>query len=139
MKTAEQTLNDFFKEMHEWEVKTYEIYKKENGGPEQNKEQARNELVKIYEKFLTKKERKTGRLAGPDAGFPPEYDPENERVINRNEKGDVVVIDTKWKHPVSEFFDESHKFYLKKISDEWRIDKKEIFDDERNKWINVVF
>ncbi|THJ30475.1 hypothetical protein E8K88_17715 [Lampropedia aestuarii] len=114
MKKAKETLVSFWDEMHKWEVRTHERYKPENGGPEANREVAKSELIKIYDDFLTEKERKTGRLAGPDAGYPPEYDPINESVIDIVEESNKVIFETKWKHPVSDFFDERHKFTLKK-------------------------
>jgi hypothetical protein len=145
VETAQDVLVEFMKKMNHWEVTSYELCKNENGGLEKNGNQVKEGLVLIYDQYLTKKERKTGRLAGPDVGYPPEYDLANEKIVATEQLGGgKISIETHWNHPVMKDFSEKRKYLL--ISKdliskgtEWRIDKKEVFSPSKGKWVNHVF
>jgi hypothetical protein len=65
---ASAILSEFMSVMKDWENKFATLYKWENGGPEAHSSQAKNELQPIYEKYLTQKERRFGRMASASAG-----------------------------------------------------------------------
>jgi NTF2 fold immunity protein len=126
-------------EMNVWEVKFHSLYKRENGGPEAHQQSARNELVSIYEKYVTPKDRKTGRLAGPSAGYPPEFDVQAEKVEKVIElSATKVTIETTWTHPVVPTMMEKRRYTLVKTNGAWRIDKKEIYRKIKDAWENRV-
>ncbi len=133
-------LADFMQEMHDWEIKTYEMYRPESGGPEKNSVVAKVMLKEIYDKYLTDRERKTGRLVGPSAEIPPEYDPSTEEVLSSESPSEgKVVISTRWTHPEISDFSEDRRYTLLRKAGEWRLDKKEIFSVHKGKWINQTF
>ncbi|MEH6417744.1 NTF2 fold immunity protein [Pseudomonas sp. CGJS7] len=136
---AEAVLGEFFAQMHAWEVAAHELAERGNGGLEQNLERIRQPLVLIYERFLTPKERKTGRLAGPDVGWPPEYDPAQEPIVDSRRSGAKAVFETRWTHPTVADFSQRKKYYLLEKGGQWRIDKKEVFDTIKDKWVARVF
>jgi len=132
---AKSVLLDFMKEMNVWEVKYKKLYKEDDM---KYMIPAREELRAIYSKRLTNKERKTGRLAGPNVGWPPEYDTATE-TIDTVEKisSDKIIIYTNSKQ--IQDFNERFRYTLKRVKNEWRIDKKETFSDFKEKWENLVF
>ena len=78
-------MQSFWNAMNQWEQDTYTAYSNainNNINTEEVRKSAKEALIKIYDEFLTKKERKTGRLAGPDAAAFPEYDIAREEILN---------------------------------------------------------
>jgi hypothetical protein len=139
LRKAVSSLMDFMKSMYLWEIKYYELYKQENGGPEKHGCSATNDLKAIYEKYLTNKKRATGRLSGgASAGFPPEFNPSFETIISSEVIGKKVIILTKWEHPTIKNIIEEHRYAVVDKGGEWRIDKKEVFDYFKKKWVNRV-
>jgi len=78
---ASAVLLEFMSEMKGWENKFATLYKRENGGPEAHASQAKIELEQIYDKYLTKRDRKHGRMASASTGWPPEFDPDAEELV----------------------------------------------------------
>ncbi|MGN6085218.1 NTF2 fold immunity protein [Trinickia sp.] len=137
LESARTLLASFMQKMHEWEVKTFDLYRPENGGPEKNGSLAKAELKAIYDEYLTERDRKTGRLAGPSAELPPEYDLSAEEFISSEPVGESkVVISTKWTHPEIGDFSEDRRYTMVWKENGWRLDKKEIFSVHKDKWIN---
>jgi hypothetical protein len=142
MEDAIKILMAFFEAMNKWEVSFHELTCKNpyDDRFRQNRELMRNSLTEIYEKFLSKKGGKTGRLAGPNIRWPPEYDLNQESIVFfqfiNNKK---VSIETLWQHPVDNVFTQIHRFTLIRIRGEWRVHKKEQFYEFDNKWENSVF
>ena len=136
---ARAALFEFMARMKTWEETYHRLYKRENGGPEQHADSARIELLQIYGEFLTQKERKTGRLAGPNAGYPPEFDPNCEKFVSADLLGPgKLVIETLWTHPAISDFSEKHRFTMIRKSGAWLLDKKESYSAYKEKWENRV-
>lgn len=136
---ATQALIDFMSEMKKWEDLYCNLYKAENGGPEKNGASAKADLLIIYNKFLTEKDRKTGRLAGPHAGYPAEFDPDCEKIVASETVGaKKIVLTTKWIHPALADFTEDHRFTMIKTNNKWLLDKKESYSSYKQKWLNQV-
>ncbi|QWP76166.1 hypothetical protein J5226_21665 [Lysobacter sp. K5869] len=129
---------DFAAAMNAWEVEAYALSRPENGGLEPHLERIRTGLNAIYARFLTAKERKTGRLAGPDVGFPPEYDPANESVVGAEDLGRKCMLETLWTHPTMRHYTQRRRYTLMFAHDRWWIDKKETFSAVKGKWTNQV-
>jgi hypothetical protein len=140
LQKAISSLTNFMESMYLWETKYFELYRQENGGPEKHAYSAKNDLKAIYEKYLTdkKKNHVAGRLSGPSAGFPPEFNPSFETIFSSELVGKKAIILTKWRHPTIESFIEDHRYIIVNKNNEWRIDKKEIFDYFKKKWVNRV-
>lgn len=133
---AQALFGEFAAAMHAWEVEAHALSQPENGGLEPHLERIRAGLTAIYARFLTAKERKTGRLAGPDVGFPPEYDPANERVVGSEEIGRKCVLETLWTHPALPHCTQRRRYTLAFAHERWWIDKKETFSAAKGKWVN---
>lgn len=132
--TAKLILMNFMAEMYTWEKKYFPLMIN-NANNNKYRELAKQELSDIYKRYLTPKKRKTGRLAGPNVGSPPEYDPEAERIETISEENGRVIILTQ----ETTGFKERLRYTLKQVHGEWRIDKKESFYQSKNKWVNYIF
>ena len=88
------------------------------------------ELNAIFNTYCTLKERKYGRQAALNNQYPPEYSPDEEilatEVLNKNK----IAIETQ-EHSLLE---ERYRYTLHYKNKEWRIDKKEVYRDEDDKW-----
>jgi NTF2 fold immunity protein len=62
-------LLEFMSEMKGWENKFAALYERESGGPEAHASQAKIELEQIYDKYVTNRDRKYGRMASASAGW----------------------------------------------------------------------
>lgn len=136
---AQALFEDFAKAMNAWEVEAYALSRPENGGLEAHLAPIRAGLVAIYDRFLTVRERKIGRLAGPDVGYPPEYDPANERVVAVQDLGKKLVLETVWTHPVMRDYSRQQRYTLVFANAAWRIDKKEVLRATTGKWTAQTF
>ncbi|GCW61474.1 TPA: NTF2 fold immunity protein [Escherichia coli] len=122
----EEMLNvfdSFSKEMNEWEVSYYNSRQNDRSG---DKTSFREKLDAIFNKYCTSKERKYGRQVAMSVSFPPDYDPENDEIL------DVEVIKNKATVIVQKHtgFKNKYRYTLHFKNNEWRIDKKEWFDDK---------
>jgi hypothetical protein len=100
MEKAKAVLLEFMSAMRDWENKFATLYKRENAGPEAHNDEAKAELQPIYERYVTKKERKNGRLATGAARYPPESDPEAERIVAVEAPNDRrIIFEILWTHP----------------------------------------
>ena len=138
-KDARTLFAGFVEAMNAWEVEAHALSRPENGGLETHQERIRAGLVAIYARFLTAKERKTGRLAGNNVGYPPEYDPANERVVAVQDLGKKLLLETLWTHPVMRDYSQQQRYTLAFADAEWRIDKKEVLRATTGKWTNQPF
>jgi hypothetical protein len=122
---AKSVLLNFMNEVNIWEVKYKKLYKEDDM---KYMIPAHEDLRNIYLKWLTNKERKTGRLAGPSVGYPPEYDTATE-VIDAVEMvtNNKLIIYTNSEQIKD--FNERFRYTLNRVRNEWRIDKKETFSD----------
>lgn len=140
MENAKSVLVEFANRMNAWEVESYELVRSENCGLEKNLETIKSGLIAIYDQFLTKRERKTGRLAGPDVGYPPEYDMASEEIVASESLGaGKAVIETLWTHPVMKDYSVKKRYTLVFKNKEWRVDRKEAFSSVKGKWVNHPF
>jgi hypothetical protein len=136
---ASAILLEFMSAMKEWENKFATLFKRENGGPEAYGSQAKVELTSIYQKYVTKRERKFGHMASPSVGWPPEFDPEAEKIVAteliNNRK---VVIHTIWTHPTAPSFTRKHQYTMTYKNDEWRLNTKQFYSSAESKWVRRV-
>jgi hypothetical protein len=136
---ASAVLLEFMSVMKEWENKFATLYRRENGGPEAHGSQAKIELQLIYQKYLTGRDRKLGRMAGPSAGYPPEFDPDAEKIISSESINNrKVVFETLWTHPKVPSSTQQHRYTMLCKSGEWRLDRKETFRSFEAKWVKRV-
>lgn len=136
---AKEVLYAFMREMNSWEKKCHLLYQGAAYGAEQHGPAALQELKVIYEKYLTAKDRKTGRLSGPNVGYPPEFDPAQEEITSSNLDGIRAVFETLWIDPFDSDFTERHRFILVRGSGGWLLDRKERFSILKNKWVAHQF
>ena len=60
-------------------------------------------LKEIYDKYLTDKPRKMGKLECMTVNYPPTFNPNNEKIIEIEEKGSSITVKVmcftlEWKH-----------------------------------------
>ena len=131
MKTLDESkkvLLSFFFAMNKWEKDNF-IRMREGGVEEQIK--AQYEIDVIFSKFCTIRDRKIGRQASLRCGEPPEYDLENQPIVNIESKGKKNIIYTEQMNRLKN----KYRYTLHYKNDEWRIDKKERFSPFEDKWI----
>lgn len=131
-------LQAFMAEMNAWETKYVELVRRD--GIETIVEPARAELAAIYGTFLTERERKTGRLASVDVGYPAAFDPQRERVEASEllANGKAVIV-TNVAHPnLAISYQEKRRYTLVPKGEAWLLDKQE-HERSNGKWVNVVF
>jgi hypothetical protein len=137
---ASAVLLQFMSAMKEWETKFAELFKDKSADHLTLFGQAKSELQPIYEKYLTKRDRKYGLMAGPSVGWPPKFDPDAETIVAAQSVNDrKVVIETLWTHPtVVPSYTVKHRFTLICKHGEWRLDRKETFSASKGKWVKSV-
>ena len=138
MDTSKEILIGFFKEMHQWEINSLKSI--DEKGILIVRDEVREGLVNIYERYLTKPGGKSGRLNGPSVGYPPEYDEKLERILSTEEVNSrKIIITTLWQHPAVSDFTREQRYTLSLKGSDWMISKKEVFRSASGKWENLVF
>ncbi|AYH14969.1 NTF2 fold immunity protein [Pectobacterium parmentieri] len=120
---AKEVLIAFMKDMNSWENSYRDAFMADHNV---DKGPYLAELNKIFNNRCTVKERKYGRQVSMKVGFPPDYDPESDEIIDENtvkNKTSIIVQ----KHTG---FENRYRYTLHFKNNEWRIDKKEWLDDE---------
>jgi hypothetical protein len=137
---ASAILLEFMSEMKGWENKFATLYKRESGGPEAHASQAKFELEQIYNKYLTNRDRKYGRMASASAGWPPEFDPDAEEIVATELiNGRKVIFETLWTHPTAvPRYTERHRFTMLYQNGRWQLDRKETYSTYQGKWVKCV-
>jgi hypothetical protein len=136
---AKESLLLFFSKMKNWEEKYHKRHFVEKVPRELYAEEMKSELVSIFSSHVTDKERKTGRVKNPHAGFPPEFNPEREEFIGiENVKDSKIIFETLWKHPTVPTMTEKRRYTVLKQDGVWLLDKEEIFKKVKDKWENRV-
>lgn len=125
-------LRAFMTDMNKWESSYHDAFMKDHSI---DKSPFRDELNDIFEKWCTLKKRKTGRQISLKVVFPPDYDPENDEIM------DVSLVKNKASIFVQKHtgFKNKYRYTLHFKNDEWRIDKKEWLDNEdgKEKWVQA--
>ncbi|MEL4889730.1 RhsIA family immunity protein [Pectobacterium betavasculorum] len=125
---AKDTLIAFMKDMNNWENSYRDAFMSDHSV---NKEPYLAELNNIFNKWCTVKERKQGRQVSMKVSFPPDYDPENDEILDEDAVKNKTSI-TVQKHTG---FKNKYRYTLHYKNDEWRVDKKERFSPVEDKWI----
>jgi len=132
---AVAVLKKFIIAMNKWEVYYHAITMEYVDKGEYEKltslrPRKKEELDAIFNTYCTLRERKYGRQAALDTQYPPEYSPDEEilatEVLNKNK----IAIETQ-EHSDMEY---RYRYTLHYKNKEWRIDKKEVYRDEDDKW-----
>jgi len=125
-------LIQFMKEMNQWEKQRWEEQEKIKENSKNILQQLRHEYVqmnKIFKKYCIPKKR-VNNIVGAYS-FPPEYDPDNEIILETViESNRRVVIYTKQKLGFRLF----KKYVLLKKRGQWLIDNKQWRADINQKW-----
>jgi hypothetical protein len=134
---AAAALLEFMSEMKAWENKFAPLYMQDGAGAHTG--QAKIELEPIYDKYVTKRDRKYGKSASPSAGWPPEFDPDAEEIVATELiNARKVVIETLWTHPTSVHRSTArHRFTMLCQHGKWRLDRKETYSYQ-GKWVKRV-
>ncbi len=140
IKKAKEVLESFMTEMNLWEIKAFPMryqITSDEGYP------IVHELQQIYNRWLVKKERKFGRLIQlngklrcANVGFPPEYDPEYEKIVSHEIINDKkIVFHTELQDQSISTLKTQLKYTILFINGEYKIDKKEEYSLVKEKWI----
>ncbi len=128
-------LDSFFKKMNEWGLRVINLYTKEPNGPQKYQEAMRSELQVIFDEYLTKRDRKTGRLQVLAVSIgQPDYDPKFEKLIKIEKSREGFLAYTKKNYSTDDYFEE-YRYKIKKTTNGMKIDTKERFSSEKNGWV----
>ena len=130
---AVAVLKKFIIAMNKWEVYYYNLtmdYMDQGKKLTPLSPKKREELDAIYNTYLTLRERKYGRQAALNTRYPPEYSPDEEILAIEVLKKNKIAIETQ-DHSILEY---RYRYTLHYKNKEWRIDKKEVYRDEDDKW-----
>ena len=130
---AVAVLKKFIIAMNKWEVYYYNLtmdYMDQGKKLTPLSPKKREELDAIYNTYLTLRERKYGRQSALNVGYPPEYSPDEEILATEVLKKNKIAIETQ-EHSVMKY---RYRYTLHYKNKEWRIDKKEVYRDEDDKW-----
>lgn len=134
MTSAEEILLSFMHEMKFWEDKFRVLYQEPDGAMK-HIDEARADLRIIYEKYLTKKDRNRGKLAAPSAGYPTEFDPDAEKIMNVDlRKPKKIIVETLWTHPQSNDTTQKRRYVLVQGKRGILIDNKEVYRSYSQQW-----
>jgi altronate dehydratase len=129
--TPEEVFREFSLSMYKWNLLCIELEESEEDY-KATREKMLTELNKIFQEYLTIRERKYGRQAGLGYSIDPvEYNPETNKVLSCVIEKSKAFIEVK----ETVGFENKLKYTLHKKTDGWRIDKREFFDEFKNKWI----
>lgn len=136
--SAKSILIDFFDEMFDWEKEAYGLL--DPTRPDSVNYSA-EKLRLIYEKYLTKKERKTGEVAGPSVGAEPRFDKRHESIVSVqvDREKQKVIINTERSFENTPDFKEENRYTVLIKGNKPRIDKMETYSPFKARWVNVVF
>ena len=87
--SIETVLNSFLMEMYKWEDNAN---KHIDAGTDIPDEILKQTLKEIYDKNLTDKTRKRGKLECMTVNYPPTFNPNNEKIIEIEEKGSSITV-----------------------------------------------
>ena len=130
---AVAVLKKFIIAMNKWEVYYYNLtmdYMDQGKKLTPLSPKKREELDAIYNTYLTLRERKYGRQSSLRVGYPTEYSPDEEILATEVLKKNKITIETQ-EHSVMKY---RYRYTLHYKNKEWRIDKKEVYRDEDDKW-----
>ena len=128
---AVEVLKKFIIAMNRWEVYFFNLieeYDENSKNSDSLTPKIQEELDAIFNSYCTLKERKYGRQAA--LGFPPDYSPDEEILATEVLKKNKIAIETQ-DHSILEY---RYRYTLHYKNKEWRIDKKEVYRDEDDKW-----
>lgn len=133
--TPEDVFTRFSTAMYEWNALSLEL-KKNAGMDDQQKFDVRKErLDSIFAEYVTARKRPNGRQAGYNFRNPPEYNPETNEILLVETDGKKAFIDVQ----ETDGFNRKLRYTLQYKDDEWRIDKREKYDDVfKNKWVAEI-
>jgi NTF2 fold immunity protein len=137
--SPESHLRKFMSAMSSWETELIDLHRSSGGtylNSASNEDATRNALIRIYETFLTKKKRKTGRVAALDFGTPLAFNLELEKLVQTtlDEAGKKAVIETVY----TTYAALKRRYTLVLTKDGWRIDRREDFSTYKDKWVSVT-
>lgn len=118
---------EFQTAMNRWELHYFPLVQSDR---EKHAEQAKHDLRAIFDEYVHGYCSDTGRMAGPDIGFPPDHDPQRD-LIEKVETGrSKVTIDVQQETQFGDRF----RHILRQHDGRWMIEKSQIFRDETGKW-----
>lgn len=139
---AKARLLQYMTARNKWGVKSHkrlEQYEKKFGkitGSTKAFELARQELQPIMDEFYTARDH--GRyLPGKALSDPPEYDPNDEKVVDVMQKSPkrIEIKTERIKYPKPGL---NYQYVLLKQNDEWRLDSRKVFFKFKGKWTSVA-
>jgi len=134
---AERKFIEFVDAMHNWEVKSFSsiniaLKSGENASTARN--EAKNELSLIFDRYLEPRSGDRRRLVDANVGFPCDYDANRDTIFMAENDGKKAVFLYQQKVGSKSKL----RFTLKLISGTWFVHKAEIFFEYKNKWDKFV-
>jgi len=126
--SPEDVLKGFIDLMYQWNTFCQELDKK--GEFYKQREIVLEQLNRIFDEYLTIKERKWGRQASLSFSTPPEYNLATNEILTCTVDGNKAYIEVQ----ETVGFKNKIKYTIHQKQDGWRIDKKETYDEFDDKW-----
>ena len=131
---AEEHLKNFIIEMNQLEKDIGEKFIKNNElMTDSIKDNMREKLIAIFNRYCTQKDRKHGSINNLSISIPPTYGI-NEKVIKKEIEKNKITLYTIGDDPLNC----EYRYTLRKKAGSWLIDRKEMYDDYDQKWINDI-
>jgi hypothetical protein len=129
-KKALDVLKKFIDAMYKWNSMCQEIDRTLHEFYKQ-KSMISEKLNEIFTEYLTVKDRKYGRQASLSFSTPSEYSLDTNEILSCKMDGKKVFIEVQ----ETVGFKNRIKYTLHLKKDKWLIDKKESFDEFKDKWV----
>ena len=121
----DELMHSFFTEMNNWERFCNQIDRESTFSYEIKSKKQKDEVRKITDKYLTKKERKMGLPEfisyGDEGSY--SYNPDEEEIVVIEIIKNNATVTTARKKPI----EQQYRYFLKKSKDGWLIDSKKDF------------
>jgi len=127
--TAKEVFIQFSEAMYAWNVRAIKM-KEENLPDNVRFEKQGAELIEIFDKYVTKRERVYGDPSSRNVRNPPEYNPATNEIISCMEEDKKAYIEVQ----ETVGFKLKLRYTLHKKKEGWLVDKREHFRKSKNKW-----
>jgi hypothetical protein len=128
---AQATLRSFQQKMRDWEIEFYPLMVQNAVTARQP---ALDALRAVFDRFLLSYRDDYGRMSGPDVSSPPDYDPDRDPIVEVESTKNKVVIQVQQKKGIGKIF----RYRLGQHTQEWKIEKVDVFSKLKGKWENYL-
>lgn len=135
---AKLILNSFFDEMNSWGNYAINNFNPESNNFKEVQDNLKERLKKIFDKYLTDRTRKTGRIESMQFSLGnPDYDSATESIESIVQEKSSFILTTKKIYP-NDNYHENYRYKIKSTNNSLLIDSKERYSEFEKKWIKDI-